>query len=340
MSTSCLTVSQTIDLFLVACQADGLRDATVQTYLDKLKPLRRAFGEFALASITTDNLRSHFADLSSQTQRWQNHPCVPPKPGGYAPATLYSFFRTVRRFFNWCVQDNLLEKSPVRGIKQKPVRKRVPRGISTEAFTSLLRATGGETVWKLRDRAIVLLLGDTGCRAGGAVNLNVADVNLDEGFVLLTEKGDQQRFSPISPITRDALAEYLNFRTSVLRDTDEEALFVSQRTRSRLTVSGMHQRVDCLGKRAGVRENVALHRIRHAFARWYLLNGGDLSTLSDLMGHSTVEVTREFYAIFNREELRRKHAQHSMVARLSRERDSCGGEIGYAVADRGLAQTA
>jgi integrase/recombinase XerD len=63
-----------------------------------------------------------------------------------------------------------------------------------------------------------------------------------------------------------------------------------------------------------VKDNVSL-RWRHAFARWYLLNGGDLSALSDLMGHSSVEVTRQFYAVFNREELRRKHDRHSMIAR-------------------------
>lgn len=324
--TDGLTIQEATELFLVACEADGLRPTSVRFYVDRFKPFVAAFGSKALISVTSTQLRRYFADLQHRGQRWEGHPYIPSQEGGLAPDTVHGHFRAIRRFFNWCIEEHLIEENPVNGIRQKRPRNRIPKGISLDAFEAVFRETEGCGAWKARDRAMVLLLGDTGCRAGGLVNLDVGDVNLEERFVLLTEKGGKQRFSPISDVTADALARYIRIRPQIVKSASETALFISQRTKSRFTSNGVHQLIDRLGKRAGVKENVSLHRWRHAFARWYLMNGGDLSTLSDLMGHSNVEVTRDYYSVFNREELQRKHGQHSMVAVLSRNGGLGDGE--------------
>lgn len=318
MSDDSLTIHETVEMFLLACQADGLRRRTITTYVTRLGRFQDEYGHRLLEKISTNDVRRFFAELSGETTRWADHPYVPPQKGQLAPHTVHGHFQAVRRLFNWCVEEGLIEESPVSGIRQKRPRTRVPKGISLETFKAVLAMTKGDGVWKRRDRSIVLMLGDTGCRAGGLVNLNVADVNLVERFALLTEKGGKERFTPFSELTRAALSDYLDVRPQVAPPT-ENAVFISQRTRGRFTVNGIHQLVDRLGKRAGVDENVSLHNFRHAFARWYLLNGGDLSTLSDLLGHSSVEVTRDYYAIFNREELRQKHDQHSVVGKLIEE---------------------
>jgi site-specific recombinase XerD len=58
------------------------------------------------------------------------------------------------------------------------------------------------------------------------------------------------------------------------------------------------------------------HAFRHGFARAYLTAGGDLGTLADILGHSTVEVTKSYYGIFTIDELQQKHDRHSPIARL------------------------
>ncbi len=315
-----ISVSETVAMFLLACQADGLRPRTVGFYVERMRPFLAVFGTRSLDSIATDDLRQYLASLQSRQVRWENHPYIPPQEGELSPDTVHGHFRAMRRLFNWCLEERLIEDSPLNGVRQKRPRNRIPKGISVEAFEAVLAMTEGDGVWQKRDRALVLFLGDTGCRAAGLVNLNVADVNLDERFALLTEKGGKQRFTPFSELVFQALDAYILARPEIA-PADEYALFISQRTKGRFTVNGVHQVVDRLGKRAGLKENVSLHRWRHAFARWYLLNGGDLSTLSDLLGHSSVEVTRDFYAVFNREELQRKHNQHSMVARRKRGED-------------------
>ena len=83
-----------------------------------------------------------------------------------------------------------------------------------------------------------------------------------------------------------------------------------------LTPSGVAQMLHRRGEQAGVKGPHNAHSFRHFFAREFLLDGGDLATLADLMGHSSVEVTKHSYAIFKMEELKRKHDEHSPIKEM------------------------
>ena len=97
-------------------------------------------------------------------------------------------------------------------------------------------------------------------------------------------------------------------------------------TGAALTTNGVAQMLKRRAKRAGVTGPVNSHAFRHGFARHYLLDGGDLGTLADLLGHSSVEVTKSFYGLFTFEELREKHRRHSPVRGLLEDDDD--GEAG------------
>jgi integrase/recombinase XerD len=86
-----------------------------------------------------------------------------------------------------------------------------------------------------------------------------------------------------------------------------------------LTDEGVRQLLKRLKAKAGVTGPVNPHAFRHGFAREYLLNGGDLGTLADLLGHSDVQVTWQHYAIFRTAELQAKHDKHSPVALMGRK---------------------
>lgn len=79
-----------------------------------------------------------------------------------------------------------------------------------------------------------------------------------------------------------------------------------------------------LGKRAGVKGRVNPHAFRHAFAREFILNGGDIASVSDLIGHAQIGVAKQYCAVFQTEELRAKHDAFSPVGKLRRR--SGGGE--------------
>jgi hypothetical protein len=91
-------------------------------------------------------------------------------------------------------------------------------------------------------------------------------------------------------------------------------------------------------KRAGVQGRVNPHAFRHAFAREHIKNGGDLATLSQLMGHASVEITKANYAIFTMQELQEKHRRHSPVMRLLGNDDAEESKDDAAKDDDGVAQ--
>ncbi len=128
----------------------------------------------------------------------------------------------------------------------------------------------------------------------------------------IIEKGDRSRIAMFGKLTSIALEEWLRVRPY----PDNEYVFTSfaadRPVNPNLVIQMLRRRKD----RAGARGRVNPHAFRHAFAREYILNGGDLASVSEIMGHSQLAVTKQFYAIFNIEELRGKHTAFSPVSHL------------------------
>ena len=136
---------------------------------------------------------------------------------------------------------------------------------------------------------------------------------------MVTEKGDQTRVVFFTARTARALADWLGARS---RDAGPW-VFVSLRDPSKaLSARGISHMLRRRGKQAGVKGPVNPHAFRHFFAISWLMAGGDLATLSNILGHSDVSVTVEYYARFNVRELQQKHDLHSPIAGLE------GGEDG------------
>jgi site-specific recombinase XerD len=136
---------------------------------------------------------------------------------------------------------------------------------------------------------------------------------------VLVEEGAQDRFVFFSPVTCHALRNWLSEKPS------SEMLFVWQTGHKTQPVpvkplkpSGVHEILKRLAKRAGVTHRHNAHSLRHGFARDYLLNGGDLGSLSDILGHHDIETTRT-YAVFLVDHLKTVHQRYSPLAHLENQ---------------------
>jgi len=109
-----------------------------------------------------------------------------------------------------------------------------------------------------------------------------------------------------------------------VRPEGGQSVFVGLKRKTALTPSGVWQMLQRRAERAGVEGASNTHAFRHGFARFYLLDGGDLGTLADILGHSSVEVTKAFYGVFTFQELQEKHRRHSPIAKMF-EVDKNGG---------------
>lgn len=143
-----------------------------------------------------------------------------------------------------------------------------------------------------RNRAIILLLLDTGLRAAEICGLKIIDLDLRNRYALPFGKGDKERRLPFSARTGQVLFKYLAARR------DERAsspLFATDHGRA-LDRIQLLKLLAAAGQRAGV-QNVHPHRFRHTFAIQYLRNGGDAYTLQELLGHTTMEMVRKYLKI-------------------------------------------
>lgn len=296
-----------ITTFLLACQASGLAAKTIHWYSANLQ----CFAAFTTGQCpdissecnvsgqwwTAPVLRNFLATLATRP-RYPGHPTR--STGLLSTATLSGYHRTLRRFFSWLCAEGHLSSNPTLAIKPPRLPRRVPRGIAADDLRRLLAAAS------LRDRALLLLLADTAARASEICNLHLADVDLVKGLAIVHGKGGQDRFVFLSPPTVQALGAW----RAVLSG---DWLFPGQR--GPLKPSGLAQVLKRLKKRSGVTGRCNAHSFRHGFARDYLLDGGDLASLCDLLGHSDIAVTK-MYSAFTLAELQRCHQRHSPVARL------------------------
>jgi site-specific recombinase XerD len=291
-----MLLSGAIQALLIATRADGRSERTVTSYREKLSHLVAFLGDVAVESITVDDLRRYVADQVGK---------------GLSPFTIATRVRAMKRLFNWLEEEGRIEVNPTRRIKTPRPKRREPKAISLADVRALLETTRGSDAAAVRDRAIILFLCDSGCRVGGLCGLRLDDLNLERGLAFVREKGGQSRFVMFAPQTAEALRAWL-----AVRPEGGRAVFVSLKRKAPLTPSGIWQMLTRRAGQAGIEGAVNPHSFRHGFAREFLLSGGDLGTLADILGHSSVEVTKAYYGIFTLEELQEKHRRHSPIRKV------------------------
>lgn len=179
-----MNLTEALTEFLDDCQLENLELVTVIWYEKMIGSFVKWRGDIDLAEVTRSDLKNF---LKSERAR------------GLAVESVRGLVRSLRRFFNWAVDDERLEQSPMRKVKGPKREKRLPRAVNHEDVERLL-STCEDDLKGIRDRAIIQTLYDVGCRAGGVLNLRVRDIDCARSVVLIREK-DGFRINPILPKT-------------------------------------------------------------------------------------------------------------------------------------------
>jgi integrase/recombinase XerD len=181
----------------------GLADNTLSSYR---RDLRRYVG-FLLAHDVTE--------LGDVTEATVTEFLMALREGDadHPPLSASSAGRTVvavRGFHRFAVRDGLATHDPSAGVRPPSPAKRLPKALSLGDVEAILEAAGAAgTALAQRDRALLEVLYGTGARISEAVGLDVDDIDLDEGTVLLRGKGSKERIVPVGSYARDAVASYV-----------------------------------------------------------------------------------------------------------------------------------
>lgn len=205
--------------------------------------------------------------------------------------TLRNYHADLSALWQWAIQQGGCSENPVRQIKAPVAEKKTILPFSKIEIFSILEAANRSSN-PLQNRAIILLLLDTGIRASELCNLTINDLNSVTNHILIFGKGKKERVIPISKNTFNAIEEYLRQRK---QKTPNSPLFAKTNGKSldRVLLGRILAR---LGTEAGV-SRVFPHRFRHTFAIQFLRNGGNIYSLQKILGHSTLDMVKRYLAI-------------------------------------------
>lgn len=297
-----MQLSEAIDEYLLACRADGCVTRTVETYRNRLRRLHEQLGHQELAEVTIRDLRVYTASLYDKD---------------LSVHTVHGYIRTMKQMYNWLEEEEIFTQNPAARIKLPKLPDSPPKAISDEDAQKMIQAARAtKSLWEAkRNLAIVLFLADTGCRLGGLLSLTLSDIDLEHHLGRVREKGDQWRFVFLRSQTVEALEDWLEAREEIATEEASESLWVAKHG-GPLSKWGMQSVFRRLKERAEVSGPAGAHSFRHRFAVNYLLNGGDMGSLADMLGHKDIETTKKYYARFKLRDLQRKHDKYSSLEEI------------------------
>ena len=212
----------------------------------------------------------------------------------------------VRGFHKFAVADGLVEANPAGHVKPPRAEKRLPKALPLSDVEAILEAAGAPgTTLSLRDRALLEVLYGTGARISEAVGLDVDDLDRVDNVALLKGKGGKERIVPVGSYAIEAVEAYLTrARPELVTGASSAggALFLNARG-GRLSRQSAWTVLTRAADRAGVRQDVSPHTMRHSFATHLLDGGADVRVVQELLGHASVTTT-QIYTLVTVDNLR------------------------------------
>ena len=231
------------------------------------------------------------------------------KSEGLSANSMNRALAALRGFYNYLLQERVLEESPLTHIELAKVWMRLPDTVSQEEMNRILSGPDHSTPSGLRDRAMLELLYATGLRVTELISLSMNSINWQVGFLAVMGKGGKERVVPVGRTAYDFVRRYVDeARPKFVRSKTTEVLFLNRFGRA-FTRQGLWKIIVGYAQKAGLQKNVHPHTFRHSFASHLLEGGADLRAVQVMLGHSDISTT-QIYTHVTRERLKEIHRKY------------------------------
>jgi len=292
-----MLLQDAVGAFLLSRRVGNCSSATLRIYDANLARFLTFLGarEIAgLGNVTTLAVQSYLASLLDAMK----------------PVSVHQHFRTLRTFFRWAAEAELLSESPTRGLSMR-IPRTLPR-VPEDYQVRRLLAACGESFEGRRNRALVALLADGGLRISEALRLRIEDVNFGtRTLVVRGGKGGRDGVGFFGAETAQLVRAWLRLRSDAV---PEDFLFVDRHGRPLSRDYGTHL-LHRLSVRAALPRKIGPHALRHYAATSILKQTGDLELVRQVLRHESLAMTLR-YAHLARPELSRKFRRASPIDTL------------------------
>ena len=253
----------------------GLSENTTKAYqrdLNKFSNFLESISIDCLESISEEKCSAWIADL------FQNN---------VSARSIQRHISSAKGFFSYMKKIGLVQSSPFELINSPKSANHLPNILSPEEVSQLLNFKPKNSQDK-RDFAIIELIYSSGLRVSEAVNSNLSDFEDNNNFLRVIGKGSKTRLVPVGRFAQNAIKEWISARKKIL--TSDDALFVNLRG-SRISTRSVQERIKNIALKQGL-PPVNPHMLRHSFATHLLESSGDLRSIQELLGHSSLSTTQ------------------------------------------------
>ena len=226
-----------------------------------------------------------------------------------SPRSRSRLLSSLRLFYSYLLREKIIEVDPVALIDTPKLGRSLPKTLTEDDVEALLMAPDTSTLLGFRDRVLFEVLYATGLRVSELVGLELTQINLLQGVLRVSGKGNKERLVPLGEEAVSWLEKYLiTTRTDLLKGKVSDALFVTKRGGA-MTRQAFWYLIKRYAFQAEIASEISPHTLRHAFATHLLNHGADLRVVQMLLGHSDLSTTQIYTHVAN-ERLKSVHSEH------------------------------
>ncbi len=313
-----ITIPTLAEYYITSKRVKGCSKKTLIGFTSNLGRFIRYLAQnqhsLKLADLTIHDARSYISSLQGTVTKYEGHTLTPAKPGcTFSPLTVHKHVTTLRAFSNWIHHEGYT-KQPLFEMLELPKLPQIKiEVLSPEEIQKLLSVINPNTFMGSRLYAMVVLMIDSGLRAGEVVAVKLADVDWERGVFKVFGKGSKERFVPLGGTAKQVLLRYAQaFRPKPAR-SDVDNVFLSVDGYP-LTVNAITHIMRRLAKNSGIKRLHA-HLLRHTCGVQYLMVGGDTKSLQMFLGHSSPFMTHHYEQLTD-EHVMAQHRKYSPIDAL------------------------
>ena len=287
-----MNLQEAVNRFYRRCVAMNVSENTLTNYHYQFKALADYFSTkniVRIENVTSDDVRGYLAYMRMK---------------GYAPDTIKDRYVGLSAFFNFLFKDGLLTSNPVAAVKSPKLPNIPARTFTATEIQKIITFFNEDSFIFLRNKLIIYILFGTGIRKTELLEITVFSLHLDERFMTIIGKGNKLRKVPLSPQLITLLRKYLAKRAEVLlANAIETSILIIGKYGKPLTDGGLQEVFRKLKAGTGIGgRRFSPHTFRHTFAKNFLLNGGNLFALQEILGHEDISTTR-IYIEYSQQEM-------------------------------------
>ncbi len=237
--------------YLLNCRCENKSPKTMRKYEDVIQHFiwlaRQSGFPNQIDKITANHVREFLYYLATEKNRWDSNNYAARKM--VSSATVGTYYRVLRTFFNWASREELITENPFANLKPPKVVRKVVQALTSEEVSRVLSVTSGKTAFDIRNKAILSVLLDSGLKIGELANLHIEDVDKDNGSIFIRNgKSGKQRLVRIGNTAQKILWKYL----TMYRKVGSNFLFMNIAGKP-LDLEGFNILIRRLGIKAGVK---------------------------------------------------------------------------------------